>query len=480
MNFPLQVGMVGFDFTPPIHREFGAWGTTPILTEVDLPLLGRCVALRYDDRQLVWFGIDLCGENVPGTDRIRAPLAAALDLEPDQVIWSTSQTHSSPTLPGSSLPGGSSITKRGTFDKAYCEAELERFLDTCVAAARDAIERQQNARVRAGYGFCDSISYNTRFPMPAGGVKFSRHHGEGLQSGKFFDPTIGLVLFEDEQSRPLGVLFNFCCHPATMVNDKYVSPDWVGTAREVIEAAVDGAPAMFIQGFCGDVNCHHIFGTPAQAKRSGTRLGQAAVRALPNLVPVRATPLDFTWQTIEIACRPMYTPAELETAIARRRAFIDELEHDPAATWFDGINFPEQFSASQKVTGVNIQIKYLTEGLRILDAGEPVRTSLPFTLGAVRIGDVAAVLSHGENFTATGNEVRTRSPFVHTLICGDTNGLWGYLGDDAEIDRGGYETDSYWKMLYTDGFRLAPVKGSANRIIDTSLQLLEKLVGTGT
>ena len=94
----------------------------------------------------------------------------------------------------------------------------------------------------------------------------------------------------------------------------------------------------------------------------------------------------------------------------------------------------------------------------------------------MRLGDVAAVLSHGENFTATGMNVRLRSPFAHTLICGDTNGLFGYLGDDAEIDRGGYETDSFWKLLLlTDSLRLAPAKGSADRIIDTSTRLLWQL-----
>jgi len=56
------------------------------------------------------------------------------------------------------------------------------------------------------------------------------------------------------------------------------------------------------------------------------------------------------------------------------------------------------------------------------------------------------------------------------------NGLFGYLGDDAEIDRGGYETDSFWKLLLlTDSLRLAPAKGSADRIIDTSTRLLWQL-----
>ena len=75
------------------------------------------------------------------------------------------------------------------------------------------------------------------------------HHAEGLQSGKYYDPVIGLVRFDDKQGKPLGVIFNFCAHPATMIGDKYISPDWVGTARQYVEEAVGGAPALFAQGF---------------------------------------------------------------------------------------------------------------------------------------------------------------------------------------------------------------------------------------
>ena len=47
----LHVGMVGFDITPRFHPQYGAWGTTPTVTELDMPLLSRCVAIKQDDRR---------------------------------------------------------------------------------------------------------------------------------------------------------------------------------------------------------------------------------------------------------------------------------------------------------------------------------------------------------------------------------------------------------------------------------------------
>jgi len=119
-------------------------------------------------------------------------------------------------VPGSRLTG-SSTTKVGASDARFITGERQRFIEAYQEAARQAIDALQPCRILAGRRFCDSMSYNTRLPMPEGGVKFSRHHAEGLQSGKFFDPTIGLVRFDDQLGRPLGAIFNFCCHPATMI-----------------------------------------------------------------------------------------------------------------------------------------------------------------------------------------------------------------------------------------------------------------------
>ena len=470
----LHFGMVGFDMTPRFHPQFGAWGTTASLTQLDMPLLGRCIALEQDGRRLIWFGLDLVGETVPGTEAIRDELAATLGLERDQIVWSTSQTHSGGALPGSII-SGSAVTDLSQQDSDFVAAERKRFMSCCTDAAREAIERLQPVKIWAGHGFCDSMSYNRRLPMPTGGTKFSRNYREGLQGGKFFDTTIGLIRFEDTHGQTLGAIFNFGCHPATMIEADELSPDWVGTARQHVEEAIGGAPAMFAQGFCGDVNCYHIFGTPEQAKRTGARLGKAAAEAMATLTPVRGEPFDYRAKRIELPCRPMYTRQELERELAVRHDFLEELQIDPRVSWYGGYNLPEQFSSQQKAAAVRLSIDYLEEGLRMLEAGEPVRSTLPLTLGAIRIGDVAAVYSPGENFTATGMRIRTRSPFAHTLICGDTNGLFGYIGDDAEIDRGGYEADSYWKMLFIDGFRLAPAKGAVDRIIEEGIALLGEL-----
>ena len=470
----LNVGIVGFDITPRIDPVFGAWGTTPSLTAIDMPLLARCIALRQDDRLLIWFGSDLIGEGLADTLKLRQELAALLDLRVDQIIWSSSQSHASGAIPGSGH-SGSSATAVTQPDPETLVAARRAFLNKYVEAAKQAIDQLQPANVWAGNGFCDSISFNSRLPMPTGGNKFSRNYAEGLQSGKFYDPTVGLVRFEDKQGNPLGALFNFCCHPAVLINDKHVSPDYVGTARQYVEETIGGAPAMFTQGFCGDVHCHYMFGTPQQAKVLGTRLGTAAAEAMARLIPARAEPFDWAFKTVDIPSEPMLTQDQIDARLAERHRYIAELKVDPQAVWCAGKNMAEHLAPEQRAHEAQMAIDYFEELTRMLARGEQPPAARPITLGAVRIGDIGAAVSPGENFTLTGLHIRQQSPFAHTLICGDSNGLFSYIGTDDEIDRGGFETDSVWRWISYDGIRLAPAKGAAQRVANTCIQLLEQL-----
>jgi hypothetical protein len=472
----LRASMTGFDATPRIHPQYGAWGTTPTMKEVDLPLQSRCLALNSDGTTLLWFSHDLTGLSCSATLQMRRHVADAIGLSVDQIVWSTSQTHASGSYAGFAHEGGgSSIMQRGTWDTAFCEAEHQRFLAGCVNAARDALDSLRPVRVSAGISQCDNISYNSRLPMQSGGVKFSRNYAEALQGGCFFDKTVSLLRFEQEDGGPLGTIFSFACHPATLLDNTLVSPDYVGTARARIEEMSDGAPAMFIQGFCGNVHNYYMFCGSEQARLLGIRLADAARIGLNHRVPVRGLPFRFEWQTIELECRPMYTRQELEHEITIRRAFQQELDEYPHACWVGGLNLPEFFDADQKKRAVEVNIRYCEECLRMLAAGESPRQVLALTVGAVRIGDVYAALSPGENFAETSRYLREHSPHAHTVICGDTNGLFGYIGTDEEIDRAGYETDTYWRWAHRDGVRLAPAKGSAQRVADACLGLFGRL-----
>jgi len=470
----LQAAMIGFEITPGLHPTCGAWGCNPATTAVDLPLLSRCLVLSQDDRPLVWFSLDLVGESPEVTDARRDEIAEALDLTRDQVLWTTDQNHSSGALPRSLFTGCvyHDLSKQ---DADFMKAEDKRLMSSAIEAAREGISRLQPASLRAGRGYCATASFNTRSVLPNGRFKFVRHHAEAALSGQPIDPTIGLVRFDDVKGRAIGVIFNFAAHPATILNGKVISSDYVGWARQGIEQAIGGAPAMFCQGFCSDINCYHMFGTVDDARRTGQRLGRAAVEGLSTLIPARSEPFDFAYKTIELQCQPILWREDYQKDLAAMQKFLDELQTDPYLCWCCGMNLPLQVAPEQRVQIIQTKMAHRQAGLRILESGKLPPSSVPIRLGAVRIGDVGMFLSPGENFVQIGLDIRARSPFVHTLLCGETCGLFGNIGTDAAIDQGGYGTDSYYEVLQFADFRLPPAKGSAGRIIDTAVELLNVL-----
>ena len=103
-------------------------------------LHASCLALAQDDFRVVWFGSDLVGSSVSLTDSWRAEVAKALGLVASQIIWSTSQTHSSGATPGSPV-SGSSITKLATEDSAFIESQRQRLVNAFIEGGRQALDQ---------------------------------------------------------------------------------------------------------------------------------------------------------------------------------------------------------------------------------------------------------------------------------------------------------------------------------------------------
>ena len=83
-----------------------------------------------------------------------------------------------------------------------------------------------------------------------------------------------------------ATLFNYACHPTTLAwQNRLLSPDYIGAAREVLEDAF-GAPALFLQGASGELAPRDDYvGETAVADRNGRQLGYAAAAAIESLPP---------------------------------------------------------------------------------------------------------------------------------------------------------------------------------------------------
>ena len=108
----------------------------------------------------------------------------------------------------------------------------------------------------------------------------------GYNPGKPADDTLLVARATDDAGEVRATIFNYACHPTTLAwENRLLSPDYVGAAREVLEGAYR-APALFLQGASADLAPRDDYvGDTAVADRNGRQLGYAAAAAIEGLPP---------------------------------------------------------------------------------------------------------------------------------------------------------------------------------------------------
>jgi hypothetical protein len=80
------------------------------------------------------------------------------------------------------------------------------------------------------------------------------------------------------------------------------------------------------------------------------------------------------------------------------------------------------------------------------------------------LGDVGIVALPGEIFVELGLEIKKKSPFKHTFILTLSNNSIGYIPNADAFEYGAYEVEVS-----------EIAKGQGERLVESSLRLLEKL-----
>jgi neutral ceramidase len=81
------------------------------------------------------------------------------------------------------------------------------------------------------------------------------------------DETIRMFLASAEANRvkPLGVLWNYACHPVSTYPDDTISSDYPGTVRRLLrERFQEDLPVVFLPGFSGNIRPNRIAKFPLQ------------------------------------------------------------------------------------------------------------------------------------------------------------------------------------------------------------------------
>lgn len=163
------------------------------------------------------------------------------------LLLAASHTHSAPSFP---LPGRPGDEPARDHPHARYLAEVEAKVFDALARARRSMFP---ARLGVGRGQAP-LGYNRLLVREDGRARALFDNLDRVPHGPL-DPEVTVLRVDDAAGRPRAVLVQYAVHPVVLgpSSCKY-SADYPGVLQARLEAALEGAQAMFVLGGAGDVN----------------------------------------------------------------------------------------------------------------------------------------------------------------------------------------------------------------------------------
>ncbi|MCO5238409.1 MAG: neutral/alkaline non-lysosomal ceramidase N-terminal domain-containing protein [Chitinophagaceae bacterium] len=346
----------------------------------------KILALDDGNTQFFIISSDICLYSPSEYDKVAAMLQKRFGINPLNVWWSVTHTHSAPEFGAFGLYGvymGDRI--KHTVDAAYTEMIEQKLIDG-IAEARSKLA---DATLSVGWGF-------SRANMNRRAIDVDGKASLGMNPDGPVDRRIGLLRVDKADGTPMALIANYAMHGTVMSGANLkISGDAPGIVAEYVEEKI-GAPMLFINGAAG--NLAPIYSVYPNA--SAGNLGEFRVLLGDKI--------------LEANSKARY-PVEEVKLVADE--IVVETPRKPGLGWTDDLGKYAEIKKSGD-TLVRLPVRFLKINKDIAIWSTPL-----------------------ELFCEVSNEVRSRSPFPYTFYFGYTNGWFGYMPTEAEWKHGGYEVE---------------------------------------
>ncbi len=414
----LKVGVASIDITPePGLRMWGYSSRTTPATGTAEPLSARALVLESRAMRVAVVTLDLGRTPEEALlDRLRASTVERCGI--DRLLVTASHTHQAPSL--ESYDGQ---------ENAYAAAVTDQLAGLVAQAADELVPVTLSVATTTV-----DVSHNRRRYLADGRVAMQWRNEERTPT-RAVDPKVTVIRFDREDGAPLAVMFHYTCHPVVLGPDNLeYSPDFVGAARETIDAALN-TTSLYLQGAAGDIN-PYLDKTPVASggleacRAVGVEVGSAVVAAAEKAQTIAPadTVLRFEQRVVPVALRWDIQQPEVR----------EVLSHAYGARF-------DRYLARQ-----------LSEG------------TVPAVLSTMVLGDAVALVGMpGEIFVDFQFMLREQAPYEHALLVGYSNGYHAYFPTIRDAALGGYggKTATYVAV------------GSGERLTNEALISLYRLAG---
>lgn len=402
-------------------------------------------------------------------NRIREIVTSATEILNENIVISSTHTHSGPNLNGME------------------DSVTDWFIEQTASSAIQAWENRVPGRIGVG----STVVRGLGFKRDALG-----------QGGVHPDPEVGVIKVEDARGRLMGVFFNHGAHPSTLdLHNLLISEDWPFFAISGVKRQVgDDIVVAFVQGAEGDINSGYnplmsAVGANMNGARSfeeiewkGELMSHALIEALPHIETRGDINVDAAYTRVDLPLRTTY-PWTVEEAKTWEREAQERLEKMEARlptkypTNREETDRWQQQARQMALNGeldvrnqigpryldtyrvdvwVSSQVARMAERIASLpDNPEPINVPMQ----SLKIGDAIFVTFPNEVYSEIGLAVKHQSPEEKTFIIGLAGGRGGYIPTAADHLERGYGPN---------GTVYAPETGQI--LIDTSLYLIQRVV----
>jgi len=216
------------------------------------PLMARVVVLDDGVTRVALVSCDFLGVHSWITERVRERAAERAGVSGDGVLIAATHNHQGP------------VGLRGGMFGRLDESAAKTLVGQVCGAIQEAAGVLRPAALKVGSTVVETVSMSRRDPEWA------------------IDPVMRVLLVDGEEG-PIASILNFACH-ATVLNgaNLLLSGEFPGVASRLLLEQT-GAPCVYLNGACGDVNPVWIKQDFDSVERVGQIIGGQALRVIGEL-----------------------------------------------------------------------------------------------------------------------------------------------------------------------------------------------------
>jgi len=442
VNVPeLTAGLAVTDITPPVGYRMSGYFRERLSTGTSNPLCAKAIVLRQGSESAALVFCDIIGLSLDVSSRVRRQAAKKTGIPAANILIAATHSHTGPLYFGALRKHlhNMAVAKLGSdpYEKVDYSSEL---VAKIVKAITQADMAAKPVRLKAGVAEQKGLSFNRRFHMKNGTVRFNPGvlNPDIVRTAGPIDPEVGIVFFNEAgNDSAAAAIVNFTLHLDTVGGTKYAADYPFYLERSLREIYGDKFVLLFGTGTCGDIN--HIDVTKKERLKTG-----------------------FIGKT-------------LAETVNAKAGYLETVTEPALAVRSEIVQVPLQRYGSEKVAWARESIKKVgTRELSFLEQVEAYKILALEMRNSETIGlevqvfrlsnDVAVVGLPGEVFVDLGLAIKRASPFATTLVIELCQDAPGYIPTKKAFAEGSYETVNS---------RIAP--GGGEMMVDAAVRLLKEL-----